>query len=247
MTDLGIWITWYNLRAEDRDSHLAWLHGTYMPKILKKPGVVWGAHYTSDKVPPGVHLRHTSDPKVPTGNDFILMFGGETAHVFTKGSAAFMRGAPSLLHADLNADDNKMLARRVGERVCIMTEVARRRGPEASKREGVGPTPCIQLGTFNEETVEVEDETLAWYADWRFDALGNLPGCVGIREFVSVSGWAKHGVFYEFESRAARDAHFPRLRDIYPEQMAWSDKCIPNLLHAPESPIVGSRIWPPVK
>ncbi len=248
MTDLGMWITWYDLRAQDRDAYLAWLHGTYIPKILKKPGVLWGAHYASDKVPPGKHLRHTTDPKVPAGNDYILFFGGETAQVFSKGAAHYMSGAANRLHADLTAEDNKMLAKRVGERVCIMTEVARRPGPEAAKREGPYlPPPCIQLGTFNEESVQVEEETLAWYADWRMNALGTLPGCMAIRQLVSVVGWAKHGVFYEFVSRAERDAHFPHLKDIYPAETAWSEKCIPNLLHAPQSPIVGSRIWPPVK
>jgi hypothetical protein len=159
-----------------------------------------------------------------------------------------MRGAPVKLHADFTDADTKMLSKRIGERVCIMTEVARRQGPEAGKREGefLG-APCMQLGTFNEASTEVEDETLSWYADWRLDALGSLPGCVTIRQMVSVSGWAKHGVLYEFVSRAARDAHFPRLADIYPAEHAWSMKCIPNLLHAPESPIVASRIWPPVK
>src|SRR5512142_2289229 len=101
MTDLGMWITWYDLRAEDRDAYLSWLHGTYIPKILKKPGVVWGAHYKSDKVTPGSHLRHTKDPKVPTGNDYLLFFGGETAQVFSKGAGYYMNGAANKLHADL--------------------------------------------------------------------------------------------------------------------------------------------------
>src|SRR5512141_2007589 len=112
MTDLGLWITWYDLRAEDRDSYLEWLHSKYIPMILKKPGVLWSAHYKNEKVQPGSHLRHTSDPKVPSGNDYILFFGGETAHVFSKGSAAYIRGAPSKLHSDLNSEDNKMLAKR---------------------------------------------------------------------------------------------------------------------------------------
>ena len=94
--------------------------------------------------------------------------------------------------------------------------------------------------------IEVENELMTWYADWRFDALGKLPGCVAIRQLVSVSGWAKHGVIYEFLSRKARDAHFPQMRKMYPAEGAWSDKCTPKLLHAPESPIVARRLWPPV-
>jgi hypothetical protein len=88
---------------------------------------------------------------------------------------------------------------------------------------------------------------LAWYADWCCDALAKLPGCVGIRQLVSVSGWAKHGVLYEFLSRQARDAHFPHLREMYPAEGEWSNRAVVKLVHSPESPIVGSRIWPPVQ
>ena len=248
MTDRGLWIVWYNLPAEGRDAHLAWLHGTYIPKILNHPGVLWAAHYKSDQEAPLSILRHTSDPAVPAGNDYFLLFGGETAHVFSSGTAPYLKRGPGRFEADLTAEDRRMLAMRSGERVCVMTEVARREGPEASKREDkLALAPCIQLGTFNIDGIDAENEMLAWYADWRFDALGNLPGCVAIRELVSVSGWAKHGVLYEFVSRQARDAHFPHLRKIYPAEGEWSDRAVVKLLHAPESPVVGTRIWPPVK
>lgn len=247
--DRGLWITWYNLPAQGRDAHLAWLHGTYIPKILKKPGVLWAAHYISDKVPPQPALRHTSDPAVPAGNDYFLLFGGETAHVFSSGTAPYVSGGAGRFDADLTAEDRKMLAMREGERVCITAEVARRDGPEANRREGeFAPTACIQLGTFNIESIEAENEMLAWYADWRLPALGKLPGCVAIRELVSVSGWAKHGILYEFVSREARDAHFPKLKDIYPaEGGVWSPKAVVKLMHAPDSPVIGTRIWPPIK
>lgn len=245
--DRGLWITWYNLPAEGREGYLSWLHGTYIPKILKHPGMLYGAHYASDHESPPAHLRHTNDPSVPAGNDYILLFGAETAHAFSKGTGAYLHGAPARLETGLTPDDRKMLSMRIGERVCIMTEVARRDGPEAHRREGkLALAPCIQLGTFNGGTIDVENELMTWYADWRFDALGKLPGCVAIRQLVSVSGWAKHGVLYEFLSRAARDAHFPQMRKLYPAEGAWSDKCTPKLLHAPESPIVARRLWPTV-
>ncbi len=248
MTDRGLWISWYNLPENGRDAYLAWLHETYIPRILKKPGVLWGAHYKSDKQPPAPRLRHTDDPSVPSGADYVLIFGGETAYAFSKGADAYLNQAPSKLHADLSEAGNKMLSMRIGERVAIMTEVARRDGPEAHQREDkFALSPCIQIGTFNAGNTEVEDELLAWYADWRCDALAKLPGCMGIRHLVSVSGWAKHGVLYEFSSRQARDAHFPQLREIYPAEGEWSNRAVVKLVHSPESPIVGSRIWPPVK
>lgn len=245
MNDRGLWISWYDLPEAQRDAYLEWAHRTYIPKILQQPGVLWAAHFRSDRVPPAPRLRHTDDPAVPAGNDYILVFGGETAHVFSRGSGAYLRGDPPKLHAGLGAEDRRMLALRLAERQCIMTEVARRDGPEAGA-SGAGLAPCVQIGTFNADGIEGEEEILAWYADWRFDALGRLPGCVRIRQLVSVCGWAKHGVLYEFASRAARDAHFPHLRKIYPAEGEWSDRAVVKLLHAPQSPIVATRLWPPV-
>ena len=248
MTDRGLWGSWYNLPAAGRDAYLSWLHETYIPRILKNPGVLWAAHYKSDKVTPAPRIRHTDDPSVPIGADYVLIFGGETAHVFSKGAEIYLRQAPEKLHANLTDEDRKMLSVRTGERVCVMTEVARRDGPEAGRSDGKpGLSGCIQIGTFNASSLASEEELLAWYADWRFGALGNLPGCVGIRQFVSVSGWAKHFVIYEFLSRHDRDAHFPNLRKMYPAEGAWSDRTTPTLVHTPESPVVASRIWPPVK
>lgn len=246
--DRGLWVRYYNLPEVGREAYMTWLHGTYIPKILKVPGVLWGAHYQSEKVPPASRLLHTTDPAVLKGADFLLIFGGESAHTFSKGTAFYLNSAPGRFEAGLTDEDRTMLAMQREERVLITTEVARRVGPEAATREGrLAPPPCIQLGTFNGSSTATEDEMLAWYADWRFDALGRLPGCVAIRQLVSVSGWAKHGVLYEFTSRAGRDSHFPRMRELYPAEGKWSNHAVVNLMHSPESPIVATRLWPPVK
>ena len=245
--DRGNWITWYNLPAEGRDAYLSWLHGTYIPKLLKKPGFLYAAHYASAKVAPSPLIPHTSDRSVPTGCDYMLIFGAETAHAFSKGADAFIRGAPSKLHADLSETDRKMLSMRIGERVCITTEEARADGPEASQRQGkLVLGPCIQLGSFNVKSCDLEDEWLSWYADWRMSALGNLPECIGIRKLVSVSGWAKHIVIYEFTSLQARNENLPKLKDLYPEMITWKEKAVANLIHTAESPVVAERIWPTV-
>ena len=250
--DRGLWITWYNLPTANQSAYLSWLHDAYIPRILNKPGVLWAAHYASHHEPVNDRsvsrlVHHTDDPSVPAGNDFVLLFGGETAHVFSKGADMYLHHAPSRLHADLSEADMKMLAMRSGERVSVMTEVARTDGPEANHlKDKLGPSACIQLGTFNVGNTEWEDELLAWFSGWRFDALAKLPGSVRLRQMVSVSGWAKHGVLYEFLSREGRNSHFPHLRKMYPVEGAWSDRVVPKLLHAPDSPFVGSRTWPPV-
>ena len=45
--DRGLWATWYDLPVEGRDAYLNWLHATYLPALLKRPGYLWAAHYAS--------------------------------------------------------------------------------------------------------------------------------------------------------------------------------------------------------
>lgn len=246
--DRALWISWYNLRDESRDAYLSWLHGTCIPNVLKKPGVLWAAHYASEKITLPPRIRHTDDRSVPAGTDYILLLGAENSHAFSKDPRVFVDPTSGKRDADLTEEDRKMLAMRIGERVNIMTDEARVDGPEARQRAGgTAPSPCIQLGSFNAGSREAEDELLAWYARWRMPALQKLPGCVGMRKLVSVSGWAKHGVLYEFVSLEARNERIPTLAKLYPEMEAWTNAFIPKLTHAPGSPHVARRIWPPVE
>ena len=239
--DRGLWVTWYDLPEAGRDAHLAWLHGTYIPKMLKKPGVKWAAHYkTDDNFPPLHRLRHTDDPSVPTGNGYIIMFGGEHAHVFA-GFTPFRNDARG------SAKDQEMLAMRQGARTAIFTEEARGEGRDAKKRDRRdSPAPCIQIGSYNAD-VKDEDELLSWYAHFRFLAVSKLPSAIAIRKYVSASGWAKHGVMYEFTSIEDRDRQFRSNEAKDVKTHAWTTELIPRLLHAPGSPNVAQRIWPPVK
>lgn len=246
--DQALWISWYDLPDNGRDAYLRWAHGTYIPQMIKRPGFLWGAHFQSEAavpmsgVPKGApgRLRHTDDPAVPRGNTYILIFGAVTAH-------AFAHPTPRKLHAGLPQEDRNMLAMRAGERVNIFTEENGIGGPEAGRREPKRAlSPCIQLGSFNAGSAD-EDEILDWYANWRLPSMNQLPGCVGIRKLVSVSGWAKHGVLYEFVSLAERNQHFPDHEKANPEMDAWTDRLVRQLLHAPGSPCVAQRIFSAVK
>ena len=124
----GFWISWYNLPAQGRDDYLTWLHTSYIPRVLKRPGVRGAAHYASEPNPPisgeKGRLRNTRDAKVPAGDRFILIFGGDSPH-------AFAGPAPSIWHAGLPEADRKMLAMREGERSNVMALEAIAYGPEA--------------------------------------------------------------------------------------------------------------------
>ena len=133
MLDRGLWISWYGLPEKGREAYLAWLHRKFIPRMVRKPGMLWAAHYAAQAQP--LHsggkprLRHTDDPSVPTGNGYILVFGGASAHAFANLTRRKLEPA-------LTPEDRRMLALRVGERVNIVTEEARAAGPAARRREG---------------------------------------------------------------------------------------------------------------
>ena len=69
--DRAIWASWYDLADSGREAYLKWAHKSYIPRLLKRPGFLWGAHFKCEVPvgpPGGGRLRHTDDPAVPTGN-----------------------------------------------------------------------------------------------------------------------------------------------------------------------------------
>jgi hypothetical protein len=235
--DLGLWVTWYDLPDAARNDHLAWAHGTYIPALLKRPGYLWAANYASIADATASRVSHTDDPAVPTGKAYILAVGAEDTNVFGK-------LAPEELHAALSQEDRKMLAMRIGERVNIFAEASRVTGPGAKEYEG-GMTlaPCIQLGSYNID-YRKEVEILAWYAQLQMPNMTVAPGCVRTRKLASVSGWAKMAILYEFGSVDLRLKTFGGGRGGTPHK--WS-RTSGELIHAPGSPNVARRIWPPTE
>ena len=242
--DRALWITWYDLPEEGRETYLSWLHQVYIPMLLKRAGFLWGAHYASvDRGTMSTMRRDGAkkdprlDPSVPTGDRYLLLFGAEHANVFGD-------PVPSELHRGLGEAGKEMLARRTGERMNIMVEAARVEGPEA-KGYGSGMTlaPCIQLGSF-QCAYQDEEEMHAWYAQSRMPRMGTLPGCVRTRKLASVAGWAKHAILYEFTALETRNRYYMTLEDGRPEMKAWADRVVPKLIHAPGSANLATRIWP---
>jgi hypothetical protein len=242
--DRGFWISWHDLPKETEGEHIAWLHGTYIPKILSRPGVLWAAHFKTVLTAPGTHMLRTKDPAVPNGSDYVLVFGGESTMAFTKGVDAFRNGAASRLDRDLSGHDKQMLAMRKGERQCVLTEEIRVHGANHKAADTMPPGPCIQLGSFNCPP-ESEDQLLAWYADFRLPAVQEAPEFIGARKLLATSGWVKHVIMYEFSSRDARERVQAEVERRHPDGIAWTKEFIPALTHAPRSPVLAERMWPP--
>lgn len=228
---------WYDLPEQDREVYLSWLHHDHIPHMLARPGFLWAAHVqnivTAEREQDlDRRLIHTHDPSVPTGNSYLLLYGAENPHTFVDPS-------PAELTARMTAEARAMLSRRLAPRSCIFVEVARVDGPEAKTRApGITPGPVIQLGSFNINALENEDQMGTWYARSRLPLMAPMTGCVGARKLVSISGWAKHAILYEFTSLEAVEKYFVDTEE-------WSRRVVKTLIHAPHSPSLGVRIWPP--
>jgi hypothetical protein len=241
--DRGIWATWYDLPADGRDDYLGWLHGSYLPGILRRPGYVWAAHYQTTEIEGGAanatRFHHVDDPKVGAGYNYILLIGATDAGVFGNPT-------PSAIHASLTDADRKMLALRMGERVNLLTEACRQRGQAGTVyKEGAIGAPYMQMGSFICPP-EFEEEMLAVYVQLRFPAVCETSSCVMIRKLNSVAGWAKHAILYEYQSREGYD------RDYGPATKKsvlgfGGHSIVPNFTHAPNGPNIAARIWPPVQ
>jgi hypothetical protein len=235
--DRGIWATWYDLAEQDRNEYLAWLHETHLPDMLSRPGYLWAAHFENIVTPEreernNRRLTHTDDASVPTGVGYLLLFGALSPHTFVDPT-------PDELISGLDADMLQMLSRRTATRSSIFVEVDRVEGPDgAARRPGITPGPVVQFGSFNTKALENELEMSAWYARSRLPLVEPRPGTVGARKLVSISGWAKHAILYEF---ASLDAAEKNLVDTH----EWTRRVVDSLVHAPHSPSLGVRIWPP--
>ena len=252
MMDNAIWATWYDLPDDlspaRRDEYFDWLHGTYLPEMQARPGIAWAAHYENDGGGEGMAAVRDNFPQT----DDIKGLGDGTQYVMLAGAGeAWTFFAPSIVEdeAALTGTARDMLDLRRGLRTCVFSVYASVNGPEIHTRaKGTTPAPAIQMGSFRAMDLETEFDTAAWYAQYRLPAMARMPGCVATRVMVSVAGWAKYSILYEFTSLDARMKNFEEPHEALAlDEKEWSGRVIRRLYHTAGSPIVGRRIWPPVE
>ena len=236
--DRGLWVTWYDLPESGRDDYLSWLHETYLPGLLKRPGYLWAAHYATRGSGGSAQIHHVDDPKVPTGFRYILLIGVRDAFVLGD-------PVPSAIHASLPEQGRKMVAMRTGERVNLMSEAGRCEGRARNAyKEGLTGAPYIQIGSFN-CPVEYEEEMHAGYVQQRLPAMCETVSCIRTRKLNSVAGWAKHGILYEFASPEGFNRDYEAANAKSPLGVN-GHSVVAMLVHAPGGPNSALRIWPPV-
>lgn len=248
--DNGLWATWYDLAPtgndDGRDAYLDWLHGEHLPEIQSRAGIAWAAHYEitgGGERMQAIHDRlvHAEGDDIGSGTQFLILVGATSPHVFADPRIDEWERA-------LSEPAKSMLARRGGTRTCIFVQEEFVTGPEYDARPtGTAPGPAIQMGSFRTRTVEDEFDLAAWYAQYRLPHMSRMPGCIATRKLVSIAGWAKHSVLYEFLSLEARQQYFQNHESLALDDREWTNKIITYTIHAPGSPSVGKRLWPPVE
>jgi hypothetical protein len=241
--DQGIRIVWYDLPDEDKHEYLQWLHNDYLPSVLSRPGIMWAAHYRIIKTDATVQKlskfvgRPDDAGEVPVGSDYALLIGAGSPHVFFKPKFDELD--------DSNPMTCKMFAQRLGVRTVVATEQAQVNGPEISWRApGTTPGPFIQLGHFRVRSVEEEFDLSAWYADYRLPTIATMKGAIAARKLVTVAGWAKHVVLYEFISSEAHHTNFMAHEILAFSDGEWTNRVVKYTAHAPGSPSIAERLWP---
>ena len=242
--DNGIWATWYDLDEAREADFLGWLHGEYLPSVSERPGYLWVAHYRAGVG--GEAMRHLADnvlarpqEDVGSGTQFLMLVGAESPHAFLD---------PSVLDPDGDARTDDMLALRRGVRTCIFIEETRVDGPAPrDPAHGLTTAPAIQMGSFRMPTVEGEVDLGRWYRQLRLPDMARTPGCVAARKLLSIAGWAKHAIIYEFASLEDRLKNFEEPQESKALDPAhWTWRIARTTVHAPGSPTIGARTWPPV-
>ena len=71
-----------------------------------------------------------------------------------------------------------------------------------------------------------------------------MPGAIAARKLVTVAGWVKHVVLYEFVSAEAHNTNFMKHENLAFTDGEWTNRVVKYTAHAPGSPSIGERIWP---
>ena len=238
----AIWAQWYDLPDDRRADHCAWLDREYLPRLVTRPGLAWAALYritgggtAMDEI--AAIVARPGAEEVPPGQQFVLLVGAPDPHVFFQ----------PRIDLEEPGDAAAMLGERLNVRAAVFIEQAYVAGPETAARpKGSVPGPAIQMGSFRTKTTEDEWDLAAWYAQYRLPAISAMPGCIGARKLVSVAGWAKHAVIYEYTSLQARQQGFQPHESLALNDKVWTNRIINYTVHTPGSPHIGERIWPPV-
>ncbi|AKS47193.1 hypothetical protein SAMN05444287_3167 [Octadecabacter temperatus] len=236
---------WFDLNESSRDGFCAWLHNEYLPAVQATQGVGWVGHYEIVPIPHKPYIegapwrKETTDPSIPTGWENVILTAGMSPEVFF--------GLDNGLD-ELTADNAEKLSTRENYRSAVFIEEQVINAPDQRKSPyGMGPPPAMQLGNYNTNAPEDEEELARWYRAERFARVSVTEGMIRGRKMISMSGWPKHGVLWEFTDLPEGDSSFEHRFVAADRDENWEGRhVLEYVTHAVGSPHAGRRVWPKV-
>jgi hypothetical protein len=109
---------------------------------------------------------------------------------------------------------------------------------------GGGLSPAVQFGVLNVKDVVNEWQLNETFERYRLKAVASVDGQVRMRRFISVAGFSKYAVLYEFQSLEARNVAFEKSlgSNALGANKNPASALIEYIVHAPGSPFVGVRV-----
>jgi len=234
---------WFDINSEVKNKLCNWLHGIFFPDLHSQTGVNWVAHY--DIVPhPQTHYikgapakKEVKDISIPPGQENVVLTSATTSSIFF--------GPENALEA-MEKKHQFYLSMRANYRSAVFIEEEMINGPELHIQPlGMGGAPAMQFGSYNVDKFQDDIELAKWYRAERFLRLPFTRGMIRGRKFLSISGWAKHGVLWEFSGMDEGEYSFEHRFIEADKGENWHGRhVLEYVTHAPGSPHAGRRIWP---
>ena len=234
---------WFDIHRENKVRLWQWLHGFFLNSLQSQSGINWVAHYEIVPHPITQYIegapqkKETKNTNIPAGWENLIVTSASSPSVF------FGPGNELNKMEEQNAIN---LSMRENYRSAIFIEEEVINGPEQDKKpQGTGGPPAMQFGSYNVDSVADDIELAKWYRGERFPRLAVTRGLIRGRKLLSITGWAKHGVFWEFIDMDKKEYSF-ELRFVEADRGEnWNGRhVLEYVTHAPGSPHAGKRVWP---
>jgi hypothetical protein len=237
---------WFDIAEKARDATWAWMHKEYLPALQSASGVAWVGHYEIVALPDKPYIegaprrKQTKDPAVAPGWQNVVLTSGISPDVFF--------GPDNAVDALREAHSGKLAALE-NYRSAVFIEEQVINSPEVRALPyGMGPPPAMQLGNFNTDKPEDDIELARWYRAERFPRVSVSRGMIRGRKMISMAGWPKHGVLWEFTDLPVGEFSFePRFIEADRKENWKGRHVLEYVTHSPGGPHAGRRVWPPVK
>lgn len=238
-------VEWFDLSDGNKDDTCRWLHESYLPSVQAAAGVGWVGHYQIVQNPKKGYIdgapekKTTQDPTVAKGWQNVILTAALSPEVFFG-----PKNPTEALIAQNAAEFSKLESYRSA--VFIEEQVVNSPEHQAFPY-GMGPPPAMQIGNYNANTPEDEIELAHWYRAERFPRVAVTPGMIRGRKLLSIAGWPKHGVLWEFADMPEGDYSFEHRFVAADRNENWQGRhVLEYVTHSYGGPQAGRRIWPPL-